>query len=100
MIVDRRTWNIKLGHDGEALDLIKAEFAALKARDACPPYRIYLSRIGQFSQIAAEYEFENLAAQEKFWAEWRPSTPEFIEHWFGLNRGEIQIEIWDLVERG
>jgi hypothetical protein len=100
MIVDRRTWNIKLGHGGEALDLIKAEFAALQARDACPPYRIYLSRTGQFSQIAAEYEFENLAAQEKFWAEWRPSSPKFIEDWFGLNRGEIQIEIWDLVERG
>jgi hypothetical protein len=100
MIVDRRTWNIKLGHHQEAVDLVKAEFAALKERGACPPFRIYVSRIGQWGQIAAEYEFENLAAQEKFWAEWRPSNPKFIEEWFGLNRGEIQIEVWDLVERG
>jgi hypothetical protein len=100
MIVDRRTYNIKLGHDPEAIELIKAEFAALTERDASPPYRIYVSRIGQFSQMAVEFEFENLAAQERFWAEWRPNNPEFIEEWFGLNRGEIQIKVWDLVERG
>ena len=50
--------------------------------------------------MAIEWEFENLAAQETFWAGWRPKNPAFSKESFGLNRGEIQIEVWDLVERG
>jgi NIPSNAP len=100
MIIDRRTYNFEPGRHQEAVDLVKAEFAALVGRDNETPYRITVSRFGRFSQVAIEWEFENLAAQEMYWAGWQPSTPEFLGTWFGLSQGEIQIEIWDLVEQG
>ena len=100
MIVDRRTYNIEYGRHQEALELLKAEFAAIREGGYAHPYRIYVSRIGQFSQVAVEWEFENLAEQETFWAGWRPRGPVFLKDWFGLQRGEIRIEAWDLVEQG
>ena len=100
MIVDRRTYNIKLGHMQEAIELLKFEINAVIEQGISLPYRIHISRFGRFDQLATEYEFENLAAQEKFWTEWQPKNPEFIDKWFGLMQGEIQLEIWDLVESG
>jgi hypothetical protein len=100
MIVDRRTYNIEHGRLQKALKLLKAEFAAIKEGSYAHPYRIYVSRIGQFSQVAVEWEFENLAEQGAFWTEWRPTSPEFMKNWFGLQWGEIRIEAWDLMEGG
>jgi len=100
MIVDRRTYNIEYGRYPEAIELLKGEVAAFKDTGYAHAYRIYVSRIGLFSQVALEIEFENLAEQESFWAGWRPTSPEFVKNWFGLQRGELRIEAWDLVEQG
>jgi hypothetical protein len=98
MIVNRRTYNIKFGAMEGALELLKLEGTAARTRGYTDPYRVYVSNIGQFSQIALEWEFETLAALEEFWTSWRPANPEFLEKWFGLQRGEIEIEVWDRVE--
>jgi hypothetical protein len=100
MIVDRRTYNIKLGQAEEAVELIKAELVAAKEASHTYSYRVYVCQIGQWGQVAVEFEFDNLAQQEAFWSGWRPKNPEFIKDWFGLNQGEIQIAIWDLAASG
>jgi hypothetical protein len=100
MIVDRRTYNIKLGQQDQAIQLLQAEMAALAADNAAPPYRIYLSHTGRFGQLAVEWEFGTPAERETFWTNWRPQAPSFVEHWYGLNQGEIQIDVWDLVGQG
>jgi hypothetical protein len=100
MIVERSTHNIKFGHMQETIELLKVEINATIERGISIPYRIYVSRFGRFAQLVTEYEFEDLAAMEKFWTEWRPKNPEFIDKWFGLMQGEGQREIWDLVESG
>ena len=98
MIVNRRTYNIKFGAMEEALELVKPEFAAVRTRGYTHPYRIYVSNIGQFSQIALEWEFQTLAELDEFWTSWRPENPDFPEKWYGLQRAEIEIEVWDLVD--
>ena len=97
MIVDRRTWDIAFGQADKAIELLKAEIEAAQKAGQIGSYRMYVSRIGQWGQVAVEYEFETLAEQEAFWAAWRPKHPSFIKEWFALNRGNIQIEIWDMV---
>ena len=100
MIVDRRTYSIKLGHQAQAVQLLQAEMSALAENDAAPPYRICLSHTGRFGQLAVEWEFDSPAERETFWEGWRPKTPNFIEQWYGFNQDDIQIQVWELVERG
>ena len=100
MIVDRRTYNIKLGQAAKAVELLTAELVAAKEAGHSYGYRVYVCQIGQWGQVAVEFEFENLAQQETFWSGWGAKNPDFIKDWFGLNQGEIQIAIWDLVTSG
>jgi hypothetical protein len=82
----------------EALELVKPEFAAIRTRGYAHPYRIYVSNIGHDSQIALEWEFQTLAEFEEFWSSWQPEDPEFVEKWYGLQRGDIGVEVWGLVD--
>ena len=66
VIVDRRIYNIKHEYFPEAVELVKTELAAMSVRDDSLSYRFYIARIGIFHQFAIEWEFENLAEQEKF----------------------------------
>ena len=66
MIVDRRTYNIKHEYFPVAVELVKTELAAMSLRDESLSYRFYIARIWTFHQFAIEWEFENLAEQEKF----------------------------------
>jgi hypothetical protein len=100
MIVDRRTYNIKLGQQDQAIQLLQAEMAGLTADNAAPPYRIYLSHTGRFGQIAVEWDFGSPAERETFWRDWRPHASSFIKQWYEINQGDIQIQVWELVERG
>ena len=95
MLINRRTFIVKRGSLDETLALLKAS----KQRDGVD-YRLYVSNIGPFDRIAMEFEFENLEAYEKGWAEWE-STPEaavFMEKWNELTETGGANEIWKLVD--
>ena len=101
MIVNRRTFNVKQGRSQEAVELLAGEIAAEKERGGYSgTTRIYTSSIGQFDQVAVEWEYEDLAEYEKGWAEWeaRPTTARVMEKWLELTKSGGTNEIWDLAE--
>ena len=101
MIVNRRTFTVKPGRMQEAVESVVKETAAEKERGGYSgTVRIYTSSIGQFDQLAVEWEYESLAEYEKAWAEWgaRPTTAEFMEKWIELVKAGGINEIWDLAD--
>jgi hypothetical protein len=95
VIVNRRTFIAKQGCVQGLLDVLKAE---LETNPSPVPCRVYASSIARFDQVAVEWEFESLAAYEKFWADWfaRPETPAFMDSWYPLNETGGKNEIWTL----
>ena len=93
MIVNRRTWFVKLGQIAEAVELIKAE----SERTGSTP-RIYTPYIGTFNEMALEFEFESLAEYEKFWSEYSasPEAAAFSEKFSRLIERGNKNEIWTL----
>lgn len=62
IIVDRRTYDVKLGLSEEAVTMLTAETVAeMACLGVSRPFRIYVSRTGKYSQVAVEWEYENLA---------------------------------------
>jgi hypothetical protein len=101
MIVTRLTFNVKQGRMQEAAEHVAKEIAAERERSGyAGRTRVYTSSIGQFNQLVIEWEYENLAEHENFWAEWRarPTTPAFFEKWAEMTVGTGKNEIWDLQE--
>jgi hypothetical protein len=101
MIVTRHTFNVKNGRMQEAAELVAKEIAAERERSGYSGHtRVYTSNIGQFNQLAVEWEYENLAEHENFWAQWsaRPTTPAFFEKWAEVAEGTGTGEIWNLEE--
>ena len=97
MIVNRRVWGIKSGRVQDAVALLRKENAAERERGGyAGPIRMYISTSDEFDQIAAEYEYADLAECKKLWALWasRPTTPAFVEAWHALRIGEETDEIW------
>jgi hypothetical protein len=85
----------------EAVDMLAKESAAEKERGGyAGPVRIYTSNIGQFSQLAFEMEYEDLAAFEKMWTQWgaRPTSADWMKKWLELHIPGGSNEIWNLVE--
>lgn len=100
MIVNRRTFRVKRGRAKEAARLLAREIAAEKGRGGhSGATRICTSDIGQFDQVAFEWEYASLAEYETGWAEWatRPTTAAFLETWYDITLGGSS-EIWDLGE--
>ena len=96
MLVNRRTFKIKRGCSGEAVELVKAE---AKRHVAPHAFRLYVPRFGPFDVLILEWEFESLEEHERFWAEWRaPEAATFLEKWFTLTEAGETNEIWDLAE--
>ena len=62
-----------------------------------PLGRVYTSNYGPTGVLAAEWEFESVAACQKFWADWyaKPETPAFVEKWLGLLEPGGGSEIWN-----
>ena len=96
MIVQRSTLKVKQGRMEEAVALVLA--AAERERSAVT--RVYTIDIGQRDRLAIEWEFENLAAYEQYWTEWRakPTYAEFRKKWYEILYGG-ETEIWRLVEK-
>jgi hypothetical protein len=95
MIVARNEFAIKPGLTEQALALIKEQAAGFDR-----PVRIYVDLAGPTFTVAWEMEFESMAEQERFSAEWQ-ATPEFaaaFEKWCGFLRGSGSREFWLLVE--
>ncbi|MDF1516136.1 MAG: hypothetical protein P1S60_20170 [Anaerolineae bacterium] len=97
MIVNRRTFKVKHGKEWECVEMVKAENERLKWPVT---YRIYMSNIAPWGQMVVEWEFEDLAAYDKFWTDWQalPETEAYMKKWRKLTRPGGANEIWDLVE--
>jgi hypothetical protein len=96
MIVQRGTFRIKPGRMDEAAALVLAE------GEKHPPraFRVYTPHTGPVGILAMEWEFENLAEYERYWAEWdaKPETAAFSEKWNELREAGGTLEIWNLAE--
>ena len=82
MIVQRVTFNTKLGKEENAEELLKELFAMHSAPHG---RRIYTNRTGPFNELIVETEFENNAEMEAYWAKLVPSwggNPEFLARWY------------------
>jgi hypothetical protein len=101
MIVNRRTFNVKPDQVNAAVEWLQTEIAAEQARGPLHgTYRIYVSSIGTFAQVAFESEYDDLATYEQFWATWfsRPECQEANRQFITLLRGGGTNSIWRLVE--
>jgi hypothetical protein len=97
MIVQRITTPVKVGCMDKLVAMTKAEIAKW---DKPPKYRLYTPVIGKMDNISIEFEFENLAEEDKFWVAWfaRSETLEYISKYNQLvEAGEIN-EMWCLEE--
>ncbi len=96
MLVDRRTFYLKPEHANTAVQMMVAENHRLGVTQV----RFYLSMTGRFNTLVGEWEFENLAAYEKFWKEWggSPEATVFLEKFRPLNETVGTHELWNLVQ--
>lgn len=98
MLVNRRTFNVKMGHMDEVVALIKAEIEQFTSYTRAS--RIYTPETGSFDVVAVEWEYENLEEYERLWAEWgaTPEAAAFTEKWYDLTERGGTNEIWHLAE--
>ena len=92
MIVNRREFNVEVGH-------VKDAIALIKALDYPKPIRIVTSMSGAFNVLAIEVEYESLAEYERIVPEWaaRPDTPEFMAKWHEITKSGVN-EFWQVVD--
>jgi hypothetical protein len=93
MIVDRRTFTYKRGHQQEAIELLQQ---AKEMAQSTRPIRIYVSEIAPFDTIVTEIEFEDWEEYHEFWAEWSPGDA-FWEKWYAATESGGSHEVWRLV---
>jgi hypothetical protein len=95
MIVNRRTFIVKQGNGEQAAELLKN---GTSFTPFLPPFRIYISDIGQFNQVALEIEFKDLAEYDRFWTTSTANAPEdWWKAWFSATENGGANEIWKLV---
>ncbi len=102
MIVNRRTFNVKVGCMEEAVALVLGEIAADSERGGYTGrIRVYTSSIGTFDQMAVEWEYQDLAEYENRWAEWgaQQTTPALMQKFLELTKEGGTNEIWTLEEQ-
>ena len=100
MIVDRRTFHVKIGRAAEVADMIKEQIEGNTVYTGS--YRIYLPDIGgSYDTVVGVWEYEDvpeMRAAREAWAA-KPSTPEYMEKWHeSVERGG-HGEIWELVAK-
>jgi len=96
MIVERRTYLVKIGHDAEAVAILKRMFEI--STFYTNPYRIYTCYIGPNNVIVVEWEWEDLEQMGAVWAA-VVANPEFAplqEQWRALRERGGQGELWHL----
>lgn len=96
MIVQRATITVKVGRMSEAAALVLEEGRRHPPR----AYRVYTPHTGRHDALAIEWEFEDVAERERYWAEWasKPATPAFWEEWNELVEPGAVSEVWVLAE--
>jgi hypothetical protein len=97
MLVNRRTFIVKNGCWDEAVAMAVAEVQRVGFPRAT---RLYVPKIGPFSTLVFEAEFESLAEYEKFWAEYfaSPEGVAFNEKLDTVTESGGTNEIWALVD--
>jgi hypothetical protein len=92
MIVNRREFNIEVGHVEDAI-------AWMKALQFPKPIRIVTSLSGPFNVLAIEIEFESLAESERLMAEWagRSDSAQLLAKWHEINKSGVN-EYWQVVD--
>ena len=96
MIVDRRTFLVKPGHEVEVVDLIKAGIEGITSYTGA--YRIYMPDIGPYGMVVVEWEHEDLQEMRAAYAAWEasPDIEQFWEQWHRLTERGGGEEIWKL----
>ena len=95
MLVNRRTWIAKVGHQQEAIELLKAEMTRVFPSMTV---RYYQWLIGPFDTFGCEAEFESLAAYEEAMSESASRvSPEVFEKWHQVREAGGTNELWELV---
>lgn len=95
MIVNRRIFISKQGQEEKVVEVLKSGLAFLPYQ---PAYRLYISDIGPFNQIALEIEFKDLAEYERFWTgATENSTEDWWKAWFSATDTGGHNEIWKLM---
>jgi hypothetical protein len=89
MILERRIFKAKLGCLSELVALARPQCEATGI-----PYRIYTPLSGPANIVVFEFQFENLAKEEKFWAEQRakPDVAAYVAKRNALLENETSIE--------
>jgi hypothetical protein len=98
MIVNRRTFIVKVGHMDQLLALMKEAKEQFTTVEHA--WRNYAPEIGPNDVMAMEWEYESLEEYEKDWAEWgaTPEAAAFMEKWNQMTESGGSNEIWRLVE--
>ena len=93
MIVNRRTFHLKRGHQQKVVDFIKAFYISNPDPHVL---RWYVSDIGQLDQLVVEIEYQDLADYNRYWSVFDPGE-DFWNKWFDLTELGSTNEIWELV---
>jgi hypothetical protein len=91
-IVNRRTFLVKIGKMQELIELLKT------TREGTYPFEIETTIFGPSDTIALDFNFENIAAHDKTWADWAASEQAgpYFEKWFQLIEPGGTNEIWEV----
>jgi hypothetical protein len=95
MIVDRRTFVIKVGKQDEVVEQIKKAVAFSPFK---PTYRVYTPHFSHFDEVVLEIEFKDLAEFDRYWTGWMQKvTPEWWAAWNSLIVNGGRAESYNLV---
>ena len=95
MLVNRMTFNTKVGRTGELVELIKSgvDFGL-----PTPPraWRVYWPNISPYDVVIAEVEFQSLEEHAVYWEKWRtsPQVGEFLDKMQQLTERGGTDEVW------
>ena len=92
MLVNRWTFNVKIGRMSEAVDLAK------EAKNFADIKRMYVSNVGEQDRLCAELEFEDYAAYGAYWSAWGEDLDNqaWLKKWQQLIERPVLNEIWEL----
>jgi hypothetical protein len=97
MLVQRRTYVVKVGCMPEIVAMLKAA----RERRKDNPVRVYTPTVPSIAPpgiLAVEWEFESLQEYEKAWTDFiaSPETAKFMERWNELTESGGTNELWKL----
>jgi hypothetical protein len=97
VFLDRNVFQIKKGCYDAAVALTKEEIA-LAAKDGFSA-RLLMPVFGTFDQMVMEYEYEDKAKNDAFWAKWVEERGAIFTAKFDpLNTGVGSNEVWNVVD--